>query len=238
MANYQNAQKPTGMTEKKNNQLAEFMAGGMEVKLSPATVRSYLVSGDASKVTDQEIVMFINLCKYNGLNPWTKEAYLIKYGSSPATIVPGKEAFTRRAERHEQFDGFEAGVIILANNNIMKREGCAFYPELGESLLGGWACVHRKDRNYPIYAEVSLTEYNTNQSKWKSAPATMIRKVALVQALREAFPSDLGGMYSAEEQGVREPDTPEPIEAPFNEVPPEAAPAPMDADDPFAAGQG
>ena len=34
----------------------------------------------------------------------------------------------------------------------------------------------------------------------------MIRKVALVQALRETFPSAFGGMYSAEEQGVDEPE--------------------------------
>ncbi len=33
----------------------------------------------------------------------------------------------------------------------------------------------------------------------------MIRKVALVHALREAFPGTLGGMYSAEERGVEEP---------------------------------
>lgn len=32
----------------------------------------------------------------------------------------------------------------------------------------------------------------------------MIRKVALVQALREAFPEDLGGMYSAEETNINE----------------------------------
>ena len=30
----------------------------------------------------------------------------------------------------------------------------------------------------------------------------MIRKVALVQALREAFPEDLAGMYSTEEMNV------------------------------------
>ena len=45
-----------------------FKAGNADVKLSPNTVKKYLVSGDADKVTTQEIVMFINLCKYQGLN--------------------------------------------------------------------------------------------------------------------------------------------------------------------------
>ena len=32
----------------------------------------------------------------------------------------------------------------------------------------------------------------------------MIRKTAIVQALREAFPSQLGTMYTAEEKGVQD----------------------------------
>ena len=42
----------------------------------------------------------------------------------------------------------------------------------------------------------------------------MIRKVALVQALREAFPARLGALYTSEEKGVEEP-----VEAPFTEIP-------------------
>lgn len=37
---------------------------------------------------------------------------------------------------------------------------------------------------------------------WAKMPATMIRKVALVQALREAFPEDFQGMYAPEEMPV------------------------------------
>ena len=34
---------------------------------------------------------------------------------------------------------------------------------------------------------------------WKEKPKTMIRKVAIVQTFREAFPDELGGLYSEEE---------------------------------------
>ena len=51
-----------------------FKAGNADVKLSPNTVKKYLVSGDADKVTTQEIVMFINLCKYQGLNPFLRQS--------------------------------------------------------------------------------------------------------------------------------------------------------------------
>ena len=49
--------------EKKKSLVMEFKAGDENVKLSPKIVKSYLVSGDAEKVTDQEVMMFMMLCK-------------------------------------------------------------------------------------------------------------------------------------------------------------------------------
>ena len=57
----------------------------------------------------------------------------------------------------------------------------------------------------PIRVEVDYEEYVGKKksgeinSMWTNKPKTMLKKVALVQALREAFPEDLGGMYSKEE---------------------------------------
>lgn len=77
----------------------------------------------------------------------------------------------------------------------------------GERLVGGWAKVFVKGYNEPIEAAVSFEEYvgrkgdGSINSQWAKKPATMIRKVALMQALREAFPEDLGCMYASEEFG-------------------------------------
>ena len=60
--------------------------------------------------------------------------------------------------------------------------------------------------------EVSFDEYagkkkdGSLNSQWSKKPATMIRKVAAVQALREAFPQSFAGMYVAEEMGAAEPE--------------------------------
>jgi phage recombination protein Bet len=156
--------------------------------------------------TDQEAFMFMQLCKAQGLNPFLKEAYLVKYGSQAATIITGKDTFTKRADRLPQYDGFKAGVIVLSQGKVTHREGSFFV--VGEDLLGGWAEVFRKDRAQSFRNEVSLAEYERRKadgslmSNWKSMPATMIRKVALVQSLREAFPDEFGGMYSPEEMPV------------------------------------
>ena len=60
--------------------------------LTADTVRNYLVSGGGN-VTDQEVVMFLELCKAQKLNPFVKDAYLIKYGNQAAQIVTGKDVF-------------------------------------------------------------------------------------------------------------------------------------------------
>lgn len=163
--------------------------------LTKENIRQYLCPA----ATDQEIFMFLQLCEHRNLNPFIKEAYMVKYNNSPATLIVGKDAFTKKAEEHHQFDGFEAGVIVENAEGIEYRPGQLV--RKGEELIGGWAQVHRKDRQYPYRSEVSMQEYNTNQSSWKKLPATMIRKVALVQALREAFPSVLGGCYDSAEMG-------------------------------------
>ena len=123
MAQYGNALVKKAKTT--SEQPCTFTANGVEVKLTPATVKNYLVSGNAERITDQEVVMFINLCKYNSLNPWLREAYCIKYGSSPATMVVGKETFQKRADADPNYNGEQAGVIVeTADGQIERREGC------------------------------------------------------------------------------------------------------------------
>ena len=67
-------------------EITKYMANGMQVTLTPGTVKNYLISGDKDRVSDQEVSMFINLCRFTGLNPWLREAYCIKYGNEPATL--------------------------------------------------------------------------------------------------------------------------------------------------------
>jgi len=177
----------------------EFEVNGEPVKLSGSTVKNYLVRGNA-EVTEQEIVMFINLCKYQKLNPFLNEAYLVKFGSNPAQIIVGKEAFMKRAETNDNFDGLEAGIIVERDGNMVDVEGAIKLKN--DLLIGGWAKVYRSDRKSPITVRISYEEFNKSQATWKQMPLNMIRKTAIVNAMREAFPGSLGNMYTEEEQAV------------------------------------
>ena len=194
------------LARKSNESVTTFTVGNDTVTLSPSIVRNYLTNGNGA-VTDQEVNYFVHLCRGQGLNPFLKEIYLIKFGTQPATFVVSKEAFLKRAEANSQYDGAESGIIVLnKDGELIERKG-GFFLKDSEQVVGGWAKVYRKDRKYPSDVQVTFEEYagrtkdgNLN-SNWANRPATMIKKVALVQALREAFPNDLNNLYTEEEQG-------------------------------------
>lgn len=186
-----------------NEKITEYEVNGQQIKLSPSIIRKFLTSGGGN-ATDQEIMTFLTLCKYQRLNPFLREAYLIKYGNSDATIVTGKEVFTKRARRNANYTGQQAGIVIQkADGTLENRIGTLCLDN--EKLVGGWAKIYIKGDEVPTEITVSLNEYIGKKSngeinsQWSKKPATMIRKVALVQALREAFPEEFQGLYAKEE---------------------------------------
>lgn len=197
------------------NQLVKYQVGDNEITLSDGLIRDHIAKNQ--KVTDQECFDFMALCKAQHLNPFIREAYLIKYGDNPATIVTGKDVFTKRAQADPDFDGMSAGIIFTKDGVIDEREGSVLFSD--ETLLGGWCRVWRKSQSHPSYDSVSFMEYaghkkdGTLSGQWVKMPATMIRKVAMVHALREAFPEQLQGLYDASEMSTVDMALPaEPIE--------------------------
>lgn len=161
------------------------------------------ISGNPN-VTAKEFYLFCQICKANKLNPFLKDAYLIKYGNNQAQIITGKNSAIKIASRHKSYNGYKAGIIVIdQNKKVIKREGSMVYG--GETLVGGWGKVFRKDWEQPAYDEVSLKEYigkkkdGTVNSQWATKPATMIRKVGLVHPLREAFPEEFNNIYDESE---------------------------------------
>lgn len=169
-------------------QMVQFTAQDIKARLCP-------------NIEDKELALVLGLCKAQRLNPFNKDVYIIKYGNSPASIVTSKEVFTKRANANPDFEGFDAGIVYInGRGEVCTREGSAVYKAANEQLVGGWCRVYVKGRR-PFYDEVTLEEYSTGKSGWAKMPATMIRKVALVHCLREAFPDDFQGLYAAEEMG-------------------------------------
>ena len=190
--------------DKVQDLVVKFEVEGQEIKLTKQIVQEYIVGTDAP-ITNQEFKLFTELCKVRKLNPFLREAYLIKYkAGTPAQLVVGKDAILKRAVLNPNYDGMESGIIVQKEDGSIEERQGTF--KLGtEQLVGGWARVFRKDWTHPTYSSVSFNEVAQRKndgslnSNWSTKGATMVEKVAKVRALRETFVEDLAGMYEAEE---------------------------------------
>jgi len=132
--------------------------------------------------TDAEFAMFSEFCKSTGLNPFKKEIWFIKAGGR-VQIMTGINGFLAIANSHPQYDGLEIDVEVDQQGNPLKA-----------------VCkVYRKDRGRPSIGIALMKEFVKPTPIWKQMPSVMLTKVAKSIALREAFPQELNGMYTAEE---------------------------------------
>ena len=188
-----------------NNQLATQTKRDIAVDTSAWTFQDIKRYFDPQNLlTEKQVGKALSLIKGRNLNPLANEIYIVAYkkktGGTEFSLIVSKEAFLKRAAQCKDYEGFEAGVVAVDSDGVMhERKGAILLP--GDTLIGGWARVYRKNFKVPVEIFVSREEYDKKQSTWNAMPATMIRKTALVNALREAFPEDLGNMYTEDDGG-------------------------------------
>ncbi len=154
--------------------------------LTKDTIKKYL----CASASDQELMMGLQIAKTFNLNPLKREVYFVKYGTSPMQVLTGYEVYLKRAERSGQYNGLD----ISSQGSV----------ETGD--LKAIVKVYRKDWTNPLTHEVDYNEYvqkkhdGTVNTFWKNKPKTMIKKVAVSQAFRLAFPDEFDGMpYTSDE---------------------------------------
>lgn len=179
-----------------------YKMGNQMIALTPDLIKTTICPG----LTDIEVMNFGFLCQQNNLNPFTRESYAVKYGSSPASLIIAKQGLANRAERNGHLKSKTGGIIqtrcVNQEKNIWETKDVkGSFVEPGWSVYGAWAIVTRDDRDEPYEERVLLSEYfNDKNPLWKSKQCTMLAKVAMQHALREAFPiENPAGVYYEEE---------------------------------------
>lgn len=176
-------------------------AGKSSFEVSVDDVRRWV----APNAPEPEAMMFLETCRTLGVNPLRREAHLVQKGTNWVVIVD-KSAFIRKAEENPNYERFEAGVIcqeLIRTDPKTTRFGPeerhegSFVPKT-HVATGGWCTVYFKSGK-TFKHSVSMDEYSSGQSTWKAMPATMIRKVAIVQALSESGACHRGAAYTPEE---------------------------------------
>jgi len=156
------------------------------VEVPKQTLLDYLAAfGLASQLTQEEKLQFIEVAQAFRLNPFKREIHVAVYGEGEyrrMSIVVGYQVYLDRAERTGQLDGWRAWV-----------EG------QGEDMKA-LVEIHRKDWAAPFVHEVYWKECVQRKrdgqptSFWSKMPKFQLKKVAISQGFRLAFPSELGGM--------------------------------------------
>ena len=140
-----------------------------------ATLKATVAQG----LTDQEFTLFAEHCKSTGLNPFKKDVWAIKAGNR-LQIMTGINGFLAIANSHPQFDGMQ---VEVDNDEKPTKAICR---------------VYRKDRKFPAEGVALMKEYGKDTPIWRQMPRVMLTKVAKSIAIREAFPQELNGLYTAE----------------------------------------
>lgn len=151
-------------------------------------------------LTDSELFLFLAYANNLQLNPFTKEIIsVVYYKSDPSkrrvnTVVTkdGKLVIARRTSS-------DTTIKVEAVYTKTDETGATQRVEdwEGGTLWGAVATVVREGKEYRV--TVPLAEYDTRESIWATKKSTMIKKVALSQALTMAFPEILGGVYDDSE---------------------------------------
>ena len=198
--------KETAVTKKDEHSVEFIPFGGSDkLRLTASMVRQFIAVPTKSGAlpTERDCVKFIMLCLGKRANPFEGDVFLIGYDTKNGpsfSMVCGIELFHKRASAEEAYDGNESGVIVQGPEGtamVTERPGTMVMD--GEKLIGGWAKVYRKDRKQVEYKSVKFSTYDTGYSRWEKDPGGQIAKVALSQALRSAFPTPLGALYTQEE---------------------------------------
>ncbi len=150
----------------------------------------------AKNCSDADLVLFAEVCKRTGLDPFTRQIYAISRGGK-MVIQLSIDGFRAIAADSGQYNGSQTfwcgvdGVWVdcwLSDNNPVAAK----------------TEIYRGDGDRPFVGVAKFSEY-AGENLWRKLPALMIGKVSESLALRKAFPRQLSGLYTPEEMTQADP---------------------------------
>jgi phage recombination protein Bet len=182
-----------------------------EQKLQKETIIDYLKAFNYERsLSESEKNQFIQTALANNLDPFKREIYIVAYGDGEyrnVSILTGYQVYLKRAERTGNLDGWRAWL-----------EGDA-------SQMKAIVEIFRKDWSHSFTHEVYWEEAVQKKKDghptqfWTKQPRFQLRKVAIAQGFRLAFPDELGGLpYDSSEIPNMENAATETLQIPGNDT--------------------
>lgn len=202
--------------------------------------------GLANELTAQERAQFVQVAKAYQLNPFKREIYCLAYGQGEKrrlSLITGYEVYLKRAERDGRLRGWNVTTegtyeIVTVEKELPGRNGpWKKKVRIPTGDMRAIVTIHRADWALPFQHEVYLDEYAQDNEMWAAKPRTMLKKVAVAQAFRMAFPDEMGGMpYTSDELPEGEILKPAEHQEPYHAEQPAAhveQPKPLSAENPI-----
>jgi phage recombination protein Bet len=188
--------------------MAAYSAEQIEV------IRNHVATPD---FTDTELVYCLATARARGLDPLQKQVYFTKrkkkdgHGgyTTSVTVEPTIDGYRAMAERTGELQGYE-GPFWCGADGEWKDAWLSRTPPVAAKIV-----VHRKGKEYGFSAVARYDAYvqtsfdGKPNHMWQKMADNQLAKCAEALALRKAFPSQLGALYTREEMGqADEPETP------------------------------
>lgn len=185
-----------------NREIAPQDAFGKLTKTQVALIKNTIAKG----ASDDELRMFIQVCKGANLNPFLKQVHLVprwdsKTGSEVRAIQVSIDGFRSIAESSGTYAGnddpaFDGETEIEYSNKSGKHKV--------KAPVKATVTVYKlmEGQRYGFTATARWNEYYPGEKmgfQWHVRPYLMLGKCAEALALRKAFPKLLSGMYAQEE---------------------------------------
>jgi len=162
--------------------------------------------------TDDELMLFLQVCAGANLNPYLKQVHFVKRWDSKAgeevgTIQTGIDGFRAIAESSGQYAGSDDAIFDDKENELEidvwengKKTGKKKVSVPSKATVTVYKLMGAN--RYPFVATARWSEYYPGDKQgymWRKMPYGQLAKCAEALALRKAFPKLLSGFYVQEE---------------------------------------
>jgi phage recombination protein Bet len=155
----------------------------------------------APKCSDAELILFAQVCKRTGLDPFARQIYAVTRwdktaGGEKMSIQTGIDGLRLIAQRTGAYAGsdeplFDEGLNLYAHQQTDRQRPTTSTVTIWK-IVGGQRCSFAGVAHWNEFVQTKKDGQPTPM--WAKMPYNMISKCAEAQALRKAFPAETSGL--------------------------------------------